>query len=67
MTSKETPGKLLDGLRAAHKAYRESGGSFEALVTAILSLDSFLCRTPKLTTVVDNKKDVIIEFLDPLT
>lgn len=42
MTSKETPGKLLDGLRAAHKAYRESGGSFEALVTAILSSDFFI-------------------------
>ena len=41
---------LGDGpsLRAAHKAYRESGGSFEALVTAILSSDSFLYRTPKL-------------------
>jgi hypothetical protein len=26
---------------AAHKAYRESGGSFEALVTAILSRDIF--------------------------
>ena len=56
MTSKETPGKLLDGLRAAHQAYRDSGGSFEALVTAI-----FLYRTLKLTAVVDNKRDVIIE------
>ena len=61
MTSKETRGKLLDGLLAAHKAYRESGGSFEALVTAILSLDSFLYHTLKLTTAVDNKRDVIIE------
>ena len=42
MTSKETPGKLLDGLRAAHQAYRDSGGSFEALVTAILSSDFFI-------------------------
>ena len=42
---------LGDGpsLRAAHKAYRESGGSFQALITAILSSDSFLYRTPKLT------------------
>ena len=60
MTSKETPGKLLDGLRATHKAYRDSGGSFEALVTAILSSD-FLYRTLKLTAAVDNKRDVIIE------
>jgi len=42
MTSKETRGKLLDGLLAAHKAYRESGGSFEALVTAILSSEFFI-------------------------
>ncbi|MEK6237500.1 MAG: DUF1588 domain-containing protein, partial [Planctomycetales bacterium] len=39
---------LGDGasLRAAHKAYRESGGSFTSLVTAILASDSFLNRTP---------------------
>ena len=45
---------LGDGpsLRAAHKAYRESGGSFQALITAILSSDSFLYRTPKLTAAV---------------
>ena len=38
---------LGDGpsLRAAQAAYRESGGSFKALVTAILSSDSFLYRT----------------------
>jgi hypothetical protein len=37
---------LGDGpsLRAAHQAYRQSGGSFQALVTAILSSDSFLYR-----------------------
>jgi hypothetical protein len=33
-------------LRAAHAAYRESGGSFQALVTSILASDSFLYRTP---------------------
>lgn len=40
---------LGDGpsLREAHSAYRESDGSFNALITAILSGDSFLCRTPK--------------------
>lgn len=40
---------LGDGpsLRAAHAAYRESGGSFRALVVAILSSDSFLYRTPE--------------------
>jgi mono/diheme cytochrome c family protein len=44
---------LGDGpsLRAAHAAYRESQGSFEALVTAILSSESFLFRTPKNTKV----------------
>ncbi len=48
---------LGDGpsLRAAHKAYRESGGSFQALVTAILSGNSFLYRTPKLTAVAKDK------------
>lgn len=42
----ENPG---DGpsLRAAHAAYRKSGGSFKTLVTAILSSDSFLYRTPQ--------------------
>ncbi len=40
---------LGDGpsLRAAHRAYRESGGSFNALIVAILSSDSFLYRTPE--------------------
>jgi hypothetical protein len=40
---------LGDGpaLRAAHEAYRKSGGSFEALVVSILSSDSFLYRTPE--------------------
>ena len=39
---------LGDGpsLRAAHKDYRESGGSFRALVSSVLSSDSFLLRTP---------------------
>ena len=38
---------LGDGpsLRDAHAAYRKSGGSFKALVKAILSSDSFLYRT----------------------
>ena len=67
MTSKETPGKLLDGLRATHKAYRDSGGSFEALVTAILSRDFFSYRSLKLIAAVYNKRDVIIEKLSPLT
>lgn len=40
---------LGDGpsLRAAHRAYRENGGSFNALIVAILSSDSFLYRTPE--------------------
>jgi mono/diheme cytochrome c family protein len=39
---------LGDGpaLRAAHQAYRDSGGSFQSLVAAILASDSFLYRTP---------------------
>ncbi len=39
---------LGDGptLRAAHKAYRENSGSFRALVTALLTSESFLYRTP---------------------
>ena len=31
-------------LQDAHKAYRESGGSFNALVLSLLSSDSFLLR-----------------------
>jgi mono/diheme cytochrome c family protein len=40
---------LGDGasLRAAHKAYRESEGSFQTLVTTLLSSESFLYRTGK--------------------
>lgn len=40
---------LGDGpsLRAAHAAYKENNGSFDALVVAILSSDSFLYRTPE--------------------
>jgi hypothetical protein len=33
-------------LQAAHKAYKESGGSMRALITAILSSESFLYRVP---------------------
>ncbi len=38
---------LGDGpsLRAAHEAYRKSGGSMKALIVALLSSDSFLYRT----------------------
>ncbi|MFT5041120.1 MAG: hypothetical protein ACI8TX_002092 [Hyphomicrobiaceae bacterium] len=38
---------LADGptLVAAHKAYRESGGSFKALLVSLLSSESFLHRT----------------------
>ena len=31
-------------LQAAHKAYRESGGSMKALLTSLLTSDSFLYR-----------------------
>jgi hypothetical protein len=33
-------------LQAAHKAYRESGGSMKAIVIALVSSDSFLYRVP---------------------
>ena len=38
---------LADGptLVAAHKAYRESNGSFRALLVSLLSSESFLIRT----------------------
>ena len=38
---------LADGptLVAAHKAYRENGGSFKALLVSLLTSDSFLYRT----------------------
>ena len=35
-------------LRAAHKAYQGNGGSFRALVTSLLTSESFLFRTPRL-------------------
>jgi hypothetical protein len=37
-------------LQAAHTAYRESGGSFKALVAALLSSESFLHRVPSAAT-----------------
>ena len=38
---------LADGptLVAAHKAYRDSGGSLKALLVSLLSSESFLYRT----------------------
>ena len=41
----ESPGDAAT-LQAAHKAYKESGGSMKALVTALLSSESFLYRVP---------------------
>ncbi len=32
-------------LREAHRAYRENGGSMNALVTSLLTSDAFLYRT----------------------
>ena len=34
-------------LQEAHRAYRESGGSMKALITALLTSESFLYRVPK--------------------
>jgi mono/diheme cytochrome c family protein len=44
----ETPGDAAS-LRAAHKAYQESGGSMTALITALLTSESFLYRVPAAT------------------
>jgi hypothetical protein len=46
---------LGDGptLQSAQKAYRDSGGSFKALVTSILSSESFLYRTPNIEQTTD--------------
>ena len=41
----ESPGDAAS-LQAAHRAYKESGGSMRALITAILSSESFLYRVP---------------------
>jgi len=43
---------LADGptLVAAHKAYRDSKGSFKALLVSLLSSESFLYRTVPSTT-----------------
>jgi hypothetical protein len=32
-------------LQAAHKAYRDSGGSMKALITSLVTSDAFLYRT----------------------
>jgi mono/diheme cytochrome c family protein len=45
MGRNETPGDA-GTLQAVHKAYRDSGGSFKALLVALLSSDSFLHRVP---------------------
>ncbi|MFN4260264.1 MAG: DUF1588 domain-containing protein [Gemmataceae bacterium] len=44
----ETPGDAAS-LQAAHRAYRDSGGSMKALITALLSSESFLYRVPDVT------------------
>ena len=33
-------------LQEAHRAYRDSGGSMKALITSLLTSDSFLYRRP---------------------
>jgi hypothetical protein len=40
----ETPGDAVS-LQEAEKAYRDSGGSFKALLVSLLSSESFLYRT----------------------
>jgi hypothetical protein len=41
----ESPGDAAS-LQRAHEAYRQSGGSMKALVTALLTSESFLYRVP---------------------
>lgn len=41
----ETPADAAT-LQAAHKAYRDGGGSMQALITSLIMSDSFLYRTP---------------------
>ena len=41
----ESPGDAAT-LQAAHKAYRDSGGSMNALIASLLSSESFLYRVP---------------------
>ena len=42
----ESPGDAAS-LQAAHKAYRENGGSMKVMLTALLTSESFLYRVPK--------------------
>lgn len=43
-------------LQAAHRAYRESGGSMKALITSLLTSDAFLYRTRVEKAATVNKK-----------
>lgn len=43
MGRNESPGDA-DSLQAAHKAYRQSGGSMKTLITALLTCEAFLYR-----------------------
>jgi hypothetical protein len=45
MGRNESPGDAAT-LQAAHKAYRDSGGSMKALIVSLLSSESFLYRVP---------------------
>lgn len=51
---------LADGptLRAAHRAYRDNDGSMNALVTSLLTSDSFLYRTELNNTVASDADDL---------
>jgi len=46
MGRNESPGDAAS-LQAAHRAYQESDGSMKALLTALLTSESFLYRVPK--------------------
>lgn len=49
----EAPGDAAS-LQATHKAYRESGGSMKALISALLTSESFLYRVPSNPSAASN-------------
>lgn len=56
MGRNESPGDAVS-LQAAHKAYKESNGSMKALITALLTSESFLYRVPSALDHLPGEKD----------
>lgn len=55
MGRNETPGDAAT-LQAAYKTYKESGGSMQELISALLTSESFLYRVPQSTDITSDKK-----------